>query len=145
MCIRDRVIIDPRIGREALQTPFWHEVLGSELESRFIQQHLIPILGTEWLQIIEPQRYVSNILKYAYESGEFVRELYNQPIDQMDGQRVDFAIEAPCRYDNDDRLGLIIEIDGSQHLYDRAQFNLCLLYTSPSPRDRTRYRMPSSA
>ena len=24
-------------------------------------------------------------------------------------------------------------------------FNLCLLYTSPSPRDRTRYRMPSSA
>ena len=27
--------------------------------------------------------------------------------------------------------------------YERAQF--CLLYTSPSPRDRTRSRMPSSA
>ena len=26
-----------------------------------------------------------------------------------------------------------------------ALFNLCLLYTSPSPRDRTRSRMPSSA
>ena len=25
------------------------------------------------------------------------------------------------------------------------QTNTCLLYTSPSPRDRTRYRMPSSA
>ena len=25
------------------------------------------------------------------------------------------------------------------------QLNLCLLYTSPSPRDRTRSRMPSSA
>ena len=25
------------------------------------------------------------------------------------------------------------------------QFNICLLYTSPSPRDRTRSRMPSSA
>ena len=24
-------------------------------------------------------------------------------------------------------------------------FNICLLYTSPSPRDRTRSRMPSSA
>ena len=24
-------------------------------------------------------------------------------------------------------------------------FQACLLYTSPSPRDRTRYRMPSSA
>ena len=28
--------------------------------------------------------------------------------------------------------------------YD-AQFRYCLLYTSPSPRDRTRSRMPSSA
>ena len=26
-----------------------------------------------------------------------------------------------------------------------AKDNNCLLYTSPSPRDRTRYRMPSSA
>ena len=26
-----------------------------------------------------------------------------------------------------------------------ALYNLCLLYTSPSPRDRTRSRMPSSA
>ena len=25
------------------------------------------------------------------------------------------------------------------------EFSICLLYTSPSPRDRTRYRMPSSA
>ena len=27
----------------------------------------------------------------------------------------------------------------------RKQFDRCLLYTSPSPRDRTRSRMPSSA
>ena len=27
----------------------------------------------------------------------------------------------------------------------RAQYTICLLYTSPSPRDRTRSRMPSSA
>ena len=26
-----------------------------------------------------------------------------------------------------------------------ASYNICLLYTSPSPRDRTRSRMPSSA
>ena len=26
-----------------------------------------------------------------------------------------------------------------------GMFNVCLLYTSPSPRDRTRSRMPSSA
>ena len=27
----------------------------------------------------------------------------------------------------------------------KLRFNCCLLYTSPSPRDRTRSRMPSSA
>ena len=27
----------------------------------------------------------------------------------------------------------------------RLEFSVCLLYTSPSPRDRTRSRMPSSA
>ena len=29
--------------------------------------------------------------------------------------------------------------------FDPKKFNICLLYTSPSPRDRTRSRMPSSA
>ena len=29
--------------------------------------------------------------------------------------------------------------------YSKAMATLCLLYTSPSPRDRTRSRMPSSA
>ena len=33
-----------------------------------------------------------------------------------------------------------------QYLYkDDMGYNFCLLYTSPSPRDRTRSRMPSSA
>ena len=30
-------------------------------------------------------------------------------------------------------------------LYNLDQAQICLLYTSPSPRDRTRSRMPSSA
>ena len=29
--------------------------------------------------------------------------------------------------------------------YIKTHYGLCLLYTSPSPRDRTRSRMPSSA
>ena len=29
--------------------------------------------------------------------------------------------------------------------HTEGKFNYCLLYTSPSPRDRTRSRMPSSA
>ena len=46
------------------------------------------------------------------------------------------AADAPYRV-------LIVEDDRSQALF--AQSVLCLLYTSPSPRDRTRSRMPSSA
>ena len=33
----------------------------------------------------------------------------------------------------------------SQDLYDLVMSNTCLLYTSPSPRDRQKSRMPSSA
>ena len=32
-----------------------------------------------------------------------------------------------------------------QAFHERKMANICLLYTSPSPRDRTRSRMPSSA
>ena len=40
-------------------------------------------------------------------------------------------------------LRLILELDGE--VVEKADPHICLLYTSPSPRDRTRYRMPSSA
>ena len=42
-----------------------------------------------------------------------------------------------------------VTIDGCPPLVEidlaDIQYDLCLLYTSPSPRDRTRSRMPSSA
>ena len=39
---------------------------------------------------------------------------------------------------------LKILIPGAGNAYE-AEYLFCLLYTSPSPRDRTRSRMPSSA
>ena len=39
--------------------------------------------------------------------------------------------------------GLAVELLETRHV--RNAFKTCLLYTSPSPRDRTRSRMPSSA
>ena len=36
------------------------------------------------------------------------------------------------------------DLDRAIKFYDEL-FKICLLYTSPSPRDRTRCRMPSSA
>ena len=43
-----------------------------------------------------------------------------------------------------DRDGGVI-IEGVLNNEDLSQVRSCLLYTSPSPRDRTRSRMPSSA
>ena len=41
---------------------------------------------------------------------------------------------------------VISQVKGEQPItYKKGQFWNCLLYTSPSPRDRTRSRMPSSA
>ena len=42
-------------------------------------------------------------------------------------------------------LKVVIENDDISLLKDVAKHFTCLLYTSPSPRDRTRSRMPSSA
>ena len=36
-------------------------------------------------------------------------------------------------------------IFGPDKVLERKNYRPCLLYTSPSPRDRTRSRMPSSA
>ena len=47
-----------------------------------------------------------------------------------------------------DRFDLIMESTDGNHLRggpENLVFRACLLYTSPSPRDRTRSRMPSSA
>ena len=45
-----------------------------------------------------------------------------------------------------DIRGIVIDKDGLASKKDRIdQYIICLLYTSPSPRDRQRSRMPSSA
>ena len=43
------------------------------------------------------------------------------------------------------RIFYRLENEHAQQLVADAIFQACLLYTSPSPRDRTRSRMPSSA
>ena len=63
--------------------------------------------------------------------------------------RKDFAYDAKVIEKNVNKLGEYIKAD-----YQRKDYSSpikveikrgCLLYTSPSPRDRTRSRMPSSA
>ena len=40
---------------------------------------------------------------------------------------------------------IVVEVKAVSDVTKEHQAQLCLLYTSPSPRDRTRSRMPSSA
>ena len=58
----------------------------------------------------------------------------------------DFAKQVIGKIDVD-KFCEIVEVAGPGFLNFRlkTQFISCLLYTSPSPRDRTRSRMPSSA
>ena len=44
-----------------------------------------------------------------------------------------------------DECGPMGMMSGMEKPSTPATINICLLYTSPSPRDRTRSRMPSSA
>ena len=42
-------------------------------------------------------------------------------------------------------ISLLFLVYGDRKIWGAVQLRNCLLYTSPSPRDRTRSRMPSSA
>ena len=43
------------------------------------------------------------------------------------------------------QIWILPEAKGIKPSYEQREFNRCLLYTSPSPRDRQKSRMPSSA
>ena len=45
----------------------------------------------------------------------------------------------------DETRGTVVEADLAKRSDVQKLVKICLLYTSPSPRDRTRSRMPSSA
>ena len=57
----------------------------------------------------------------------------------------DFARGVQAVKDKNYQLALnLFELEAEKSEYE-AMYNLCLLYTSPSPRDRQKSRMPSSA
>ena len=73
------------------------------------------------------------MFKTPYESIDFVDKIKKKP---LDGEIANIILFAP--YTSLFEMGNSIN-SGSQIYLG------CLLYTSPSPRDRTRSRMPSSA
>ena len=69
-------------------------------------------------------------------------ERINNNIDEQMHAKIDETIAA-MRMVIDEQLEMLMEEVMME--VDLSQLDSCLLYTSPSPRDRTRSRMPSSA
>ena len=99
---------------------------------------------------LKPSRFVekkSQNQRFKYRLEQF-RDYFSDAVPQelsflqVFGQREIFL---NGRMANDKEIDNISEIIGSGVLYAEWFFKGCLLYTSPSPRDRTRSRMPSSA
>ena len=66
------------------------------------------------------------------------QDLYSVKADKLVGKKI--LLEEPSVTGTANMLMCAVLAEGVTQIY-----NACLLYTSPSPRDRTRYRMPSSA
>lgn len=115
-------IVDPRIGSEPIELWARNKVLGSELERQFVDQFARHSGHPSLLQVLELQRSLTNILSYAYDSGEHIEDLQSRrPFNHFGRQRVDFSIELP-RDREGQKKGLVLEIDGSQHLNPAQEY-----------------------
>src|SRR5665811_1560873 len=119
MCIRDNTdsVCRDRPSHSSDEVP----VTGTERRAWAVQLHFI-------YQLISMRMNLWNGTKSIPISRRMVWEAYQKVRSNQGSAGVD-AISMQE-----------FDADRSKHLY-----KLCLLYTSPSPRDRTRSRMPSSA
>ena len=69
-----------------------------------------------------------------------VEELYH-PVPELRGQ-LNYYDKDPTHFNH---TPIENQVEGSVARYWHPQYRTCLLYTSPSPRDATLSRMPSSA
>ena len=87
----------------------------------------------------------NKIIDSALDGVLFIDEAYSLVGDPKDSFGAE-ALQILLKRAEDDRDRLIVIMAGySEQMKQLLQSNPCLLYTSPSPRDRTRSRMPSSA
>ena len=147
MCIRDRkkdvlAVRDRLVADGVCQGPF---AIGLRLSARAAEELLEgERLETfaSWLE--DSQTYVFTINGFPY--GDFhgtrVKEKVYQP-DWTTAERLNYTkqlFEIVARLAPSDCGGSVSTLPGSF-----KEFGACLLYTSPSPRDLSTSRMPSSA
>lgn len=108
-------IIDPNlkdnnISKQKINT--W-ENLGSSFEEDFLYNQLPKFASPIWVQLLETQRELENVLRFSTTTEDEVEKYINGTIKIFNEQRLDFSIEFP--YKIKEQKGFVVEIDGSQH------------------------------
>lgn len=108
-------IIDPNlkdnnISKQKINT--W-ENLGSSFEEDFLYNQLPKYASPIWVQLLETQRELENVLRFSTTTEDEVEKYINGTIEIFNEQRLDFSIEFP--YKIKEQRGFVVEIDGSQH------------------------------
>src|SRR5664280_907267 len=123
----DVIYVKDRQSRWIFANPALEQIIGRTADK---------LLGKNDLEIYSNPEIGKTILendRRIMDSGK--EEILEEIVETPEGMRSFISVKTPRFNDN----GQIIGIVGISHDIT------CLLYTSPSPRDRTRYRMPSSA
>lgn len=114
-CFESLHIIEPRIEENY---KFAYQNSWEKLDSKYEEDFLFKVLPKKygnWIsQVVEPQRNLENILNFVSDRDDVWEKYLNRSINLFFEQRVDFALEFPCK-DRSERRGVIIEVDGSQH------------------------------
>ena len=102
--------------------------------------------------IILPDEYIKAVSEAVHSvGGMFVLDCIASGAIWIDMQKcgVDILVSAPQKgWSASPAFGMVMLSQNAFNKIHKTQstsFSCCLLYTSPSPRDRTRSRMPSSA
>ena len=159
MCIRDSSSTEDSTADSGPQPSGDPAELASQVVARFPAEEATALAVDEDGQLFVGERLSGRVSKVDPDSGE-AEALFT--VDDLDtdleqGGLLDLAIDTEgtllVSYTATDGHLVIDEVAGSPGKLTRRwdgpvaaeRSNGCLLYTSPSPRDRTRSRMPSSA
>ncbi len=108
--IIDPNLKDSNISKQQITT--W-ENLGSSYEENFLYEQLPKYASPIWVQLLETQRELENVLRFSTTTEDEVEKYLNGTIRIFNEQRLDFSTEFP--YKINEQRGFVIEIDGSQH------------------------------
>ena len=132
---------------------FWGERFGTDIGFKFGYMHSMvktDALFEEWirLNVLQSSYVEPNIgLVLATDDANSYRLTIAYPFFGFGFRPSDIGVEGNAGYETEefDKTSSFLVVGFGYTHYFNGKSSSCLLYTSPSPRDRTRSRMPSSA